>query len=195
MHTITADLRPIHSVAVRATVELVARATPADLARPSPCAGWDLAVLLRHMTAQHHGFAAAAQGHGADLAFWTSAPVGPDFAERYAEAATDVLKAFAEPDALDRPFHLPEFRRTVPGRLALSFHLVDYVVHGWDVAKTLSLPFNPPAEVLAATLPIARAVPDGPARLAPDAAFAPALPIPPDTDPLAEILLRLGRRP
>ncbi|GLW32787.1 TIGR03086 family metal-binding protein [Actinoplanes regularis] len=195
MHTISEDLRQIHSVAVHATVDLVARATPADLTRPSPCAGWDLAALLRHMTAQHHGFAAAARGHGGDLAFWTSAPVGPDFPDRYAEAATAVLEAFAEPDALDRPFELPEFGRTVPGRLALSFHLVDYVVHGWDVAKTLSLEFDPAPEVLAATLPIARAVPGGAARLAPDAAFAPALPVPPDTGPLAEILLLLGRRP
>lgn len=194
---ITEDLRPLHAAAVRATVGLVARATPADLAKPTPCAGWDLAALLSHMTVQHHGFAAAARGRGADETCWVPAPLGTDFPSRYADAVTDVLAAFAEPGVLDRPFVLPEFGtdRPFPGRLALAFHLVDYVVHGWDVARSLGLPYQPAPEILAATLPIARAVPDDANRLAPGAAFAPAHPVPPGTDPLTEILLLLGRRP
>ena len=197
MYTITEDVRPLHAAAVRATVDLVVRATVDDLTRATPCAGWDLAALLAHMTAQHRGFAAAARGHGADLAVWTPTPSGADFRERYAAAATDVLEAFASPDALDRPFDLPELSpdQPFPGRLALSFHLVDYVVHGWDVATALSLPYQPEPEILAATIPIARAVPTGPMRLTPDAAFGPAQPVPPGTDPLAEILLLLGRQP
>ncbi|BCY14080.1 TIGR03086 family metal-binding protein [Actinoplanes sp. L3-i22] len=197
MPTITEDLRPIHSTVIRATADLVGRATVADLTRPTPCAGWDLGDLLAHMTVQHLGFAAAARGHGADPAVWTPVRPGADFAERYAEAADAVIDAFAAPDALVREVHLPELSpdRTFPGRLALTFHLVDYVVHGWDVATALGLPFRPSPEALAATLPIARSVPGGAARLAPGAAFAPALPVPPDTDPLTEILLLLGRRP
>ncbi|NML52559.1 hypothetical protein HHL19_17940 [Streptomyces sp. R302] len=53
------DLRRLHARVVRDSVHLVARVTPADLTRPTPCAGWDLKDLLDHMTAQHHGFAAA----------------------------------------------------------------------------------------------------------------------------------------
>ncbi|WP_043512710.1 MULTISPECIES: TIGR03086 family metal-binding protein [unclassified Actinoplanes] len=197
MHTTIKDLRPIHAEAVRATVDLVARATVEDLRRSTPCAGWDLATLLGHMTAQHRGFAAAARGNGWDLSHWAAAPAGADFDARYAEAAADVVAAFAAPGALDRPVHLPEFTadRTFPCHLALTFHLVDYVVHGWDVARTLDLPYHPGPAVLAATVPIARAVPDDAARLAPGAAFAPALPVPPSADPLTEILLLLGRRP
>ncbi|GAA2695796.1 TIGR03086 family metal-binding protein [Actinoplanes palleronii] len=197
MPTITEDLRQIHAAAVRATVDLVAHATPDDLTRPTPCAGWDLAALLGHMTAQHHGFAAAAHGRGADLTAWTPTRPDADFLHRYAEATTAVLDAFAPADVLDRPFDLPELStdRTFPGHLALRFHLVDYVVHGWDVATTLSLPYAPSPDTLAAALPIARAVPDGPTRLAPDAAFAPAHPVLPGTDPLTEILLLLGRDP
>ncbi|GAA4590858.1 uncharacterized protein (TIGR03086 family) [Actinoplanes octamycinicus] len=197
MHTITEDLRPLHAAAVRATVDLVARATPADLGKPTPCAGWDLAALLAHMTAQHHGFAAAARGRGSDETVWAPGPLGDDFISRYADAVTDVLDAFAVPDLLDRPFVLPEFGtdRPFPGRLAVTFHLVDYVVHGWDVATALGLPYHPAPEIVAATLPIARAVPDDENRLAPGAAFAPARPVPPGADPLTEILLLLGRRP
>ncbi|MFJ6405663.1 maleylpyruvate isomerase N-terminal domain-containing protein [Streptomyces hydrogenans] len=46
---------------IRDTVHLARRVTPDDLARPTPCAGWDLKDLLDLMTAQHHGIAAAAR--------------------------------------------------------------------------------------------------------------------------------------
>ena len=90
---------------------------------------------------------------------------------------------------------LPEFGRPLPGRLAIGFHLVDYAVHGWDVARTIGVPYHPAGDVLAATVEIARMVPDGAERLEPGAAFAPALPVAAGTDPLTEILLRLGRDP
>ncbi|WP_433367410.1 TIGR03086 family metal-binding protein [Actinoplanes sp. CA-142083] len=185
------DLIALDALAVRKTVQLVASITAADLSRPTPCAEWDLGALLTHMTAQHRGFAAAASGHGGDLAAWSLTP----FSVRdYAASADLVLAAFAAPGALDRTFELPDFGASFPGRLAIGFHLVDYVVHGWDVATSLGRPYSVDASVLAATLPIARAVPDGPARLAPGAAFAPALPVPAEADPLAEILLLLGRK-
>lgn len=177
------------------TVRLVNQVTESDLRSPTPCAGWDLAMLIGHMTAQHHGFAAAARGRGDDRTAWRQVRAGSDAAERYAEAVADVLDAFAADDVLDRSFHLAEFGITVPGRVAVGFHLVDYVVHGWDVAHSLGLAFRPGPDAVAAALAIARSVPDGPDRLAPGAPFRPARPVPPSADPLTEILLLLGRDP
>lgn len=74
MHT-NYDLRPLHRLAVTVSVDIVADVTRADLASPTPCAGWDLRDLLTHMTVQHNGFAAAARGSGADLAVWDPATV------------------------------------------------------------------------------------------------------------------------
>ena len=195
MHTI--NLVAADAAAVRATLDLVARVIPADLARPTPCAGWDLSMLLRHMTAQHHGFAAAAAGRGADHAAWELPPADTDLTRAYPAAAAAVLNAFTAEDVLERPFVLPEFdaTRPLPGRLVIGFHLVDYVVHGWDVAHSIGAPFQPDAEVLAAALPIVRAVPDDASRLEPGAAFAPGRPVPAGADPLTEILLLLGRDP
>src|ERR1700752_1835976 len=57
MHTIYGDIVALDAQAVRASVELVERARPADMARPTPCADWTLHGLITHMTAQHYGFA------------------------------------------------------------------------------------------------------------------------------------------
>lgn len=191
MHTI--NLRASHARAVRATVPLVARVRPPDLSLPTPCAEWDLGQLLAHMTVQHRGFAAAAAGHGGDLDSWQPRPLGDDPGREYARAAESVIAAFAEPGVLDRGIVLPELTSTpIPGRLVIGFHLVDYVVHGWDVARTLGLPYELPPDVLAAALPIAEGVPDGADRLLPGAAFAPRRPDPGE-DPLDRILALLGR--
>ena len=190
MHTI--DLRPAHAHAVRATIPVVARVRPPDLSLPTPCAAWNLGQLLVHMTAQHRGFAAAAAGHGDDLDLWRPRPLGDNPGEQYAQAAEAVIAAFADPAVLDRDLRLPEISpRTVPGRTAIGFHLVDYVAHGWDVARTLGLAYDLPPDVLAAALPVAEAVPDA-ARVGPEAAFGPRLRNPGE-DPLARILALLGR--
>jgi uncharacterized protein (TIGR03086 family) len=167
-------------------------------------------VLIEHMTAQHHAFAAAAGSSRsaaepvaageapaatAEFPRDESAPSIQDVVGRYEESARTVIAAFADVNSLDRPFWLAEFGRAVPGRLAVGFHLVDYVVHGWDVARAIGAAYQPDAEVLALTRPIARAVPDGPERLEAGAAFAPALPVTAGIDPLGEILRLLGRDP
>ncbi|MET9227516.1 maleylpyruvate isomerase N-terminal domain-containing protein [Lentzea sp. NPDC003310] len=100
------DLLAHHRAVVRTSVEIVSRVTAEDLDRRTPCTEWTLAGLLAHMTAQHHGFAAAARGHGADPNAWEVRSAGPD---EYGVAARDVLAAFAEPEVPHPEFNLPEF--------------------------------------------------------------------------------------
>ncbi|XVQ11074.1 TIGR03086 family metal-binding protein [Spirillospora sp. CA-255316] len=191
------EIRELDRRAVLATVDVVARATPADLSRPTPCADWTLGDLLAHMAAQHHGFAASARGEGADLGAWEVRPLGDEPVKAYAAAADAVVSAFAEAGAAGRDFALPEFGEgvTVPAERAMGFHFVDYVVHGWDVARALDLPYELEPDLVEAARPIALAVPDGDFRLEPGAAFAPALRGAGDPAPLEEILLALGRSP
>ena len=171
-----ADVVALDAQAVRASVDLVMQATEQDLARPTPCADWTLHGLLRHMIAQHHGFAAAVGGD-ADLARWQLEPLGEDPAAAYRAAADQVLAAFAADGVLDRDFPLPEIARGLmfPARQAISFHLVDYVVHSWDVARTLGLPADLDPALLETALRVAQVVPGGAARLEPGAAFGPMI--------------------
>jgi uncharacterized protein (TIGR03086 family) len=192
----TANLIEFDRRTVRRSVELADRADPVDLARATPCAGWTLADLLAHMTAQHYGFAAAATGRGADPANWAVPPSGPDIVARYRAAAGEVVDAFAGLVGRDQEFALPELSpRPFQAERAIGFHFIDYVVHSWDVARSLGTGPEFPADLLEAAMPIARAVPDGGLRLAPGASFAPALPAAGGRDLMDEIVALLGRSP
>jgi uncharacterized protein (TIGR03086 family) len=195
------DIRSMHRSAVLASVDVVSAVTTDDLSRPTPCAGWNLADLLAHMTVRHRGFAAAAHGQGADLAIWqpgtVAAAVAADPAGAYSAAASGVIDAFAGADVLDAMFALPELApdATIPGSMAIGFHLVDYVVHTWDVARSVGNPVDLPAEVVDAALPIAFGVPDGDFRTIANAVFGPAIPSTESVDDLDRILAYLGRSP
>ena len=177
MHTnFGSDIVSLDAQAVLASVGLVAQLTAGDLPRPTPCADWTLHGLLRHMIAQHHGFAAAAGGDGG-LAQWRLRPLDGDPVDAYRAAAEHVLEAFSAGGVLDGGFALPEIKQGLmfPARQAISFHFVDYVVHSWDVARALNVPVDLDPALLEAALTVAAAVPGGDARLAPGAAFAPAV--------------------
>jgi len=190
------DIRELDRRAVLASVDAVAAVTGADLERPTPCAGWTVRDLLGHMIGQHDGFAAAAAGRGGDLAAWAPRPLGDDPAAEYAVAAERVIGAFAAPGTLDRRFAIPEISPslTFPAAQAISFHFVDYVVHGWDMARALGVGYRLDADLAAAAVPVAEAVPDS-GRLRPGAAFAPRLAVQPDMPALDRVLALLGRSP
>ena len=177
-------------------IDLVATVRPEDLARPTPCAEWDLADLLAHMTIQHQGFAAAASGAG-EAFDWTPQPLGAHFAHDYATAAQEALNAFDAPGALERQFILTEIPAapSFPGAQAISFHFIDALVHGWDVARSIGAAFDIPDAFAEPAIHIAQSVPGGPYREHPNAAFAPSLASPEAPSPLDVILTARGRSP
>lgn len=187
------DLVALDRTAVQESLRILHAAREADWQRPSPCTDWTLRDLVAHMTAQHHGFAAAARGSGADRTYWIAPELGRDPFKVYDESVRHVLAAFAEEGVLERGFTLPEIGGTFTGRTAVGFHLLDYVVHSWDVATTIGVGIDLPRPVVEAALDIARGVPKDPERRGPGAAFAPALPTPEDASPIEEMLALLGR--
>ncbi|MDI6102746.1 TIGR03086 family metal-binding protein [Actinoplanes sp. NEAU-A12] len=188
------ELVAVDRRAVEHSIELLTPVTSRDLSRRTPCEGWSLADLIAHMTAQHRGFAAAAAGRGADPRPWRVRPLGDDPVAGYREAAAEALAAFPEAEAA--AFTMPEIApQTFPGSMAVGFHLVDYLVHSWDVAAALGVPVRADPEVVAAALPIALAVPDDGQRLSPGAPFRPAVAVTGAVDPLDRVLAALGRDP
>jgi uncharacterized protein (TIGR03086 family) len=181
--------------AVGVSVELVSGIGPDDLGRATPCAGWTLADLLAHLIAQHRGFAAAAAGDGRAEGVWV--PVAEaDPVAAYRAAAGELVDAFAGLRDSSTMW-LPELstERPFPALLAVRFHLVDYAVHSWDVARALGTEPALDAQVLDAALAIALQVPDDPERRGPGRAFLPSVPSAEDAGPLDRMLTALGRSP
>jgi uncharacterized protein (TIGR03086 family) len=189
------DIVELDRSAVYEAVRVVELAQDEDWARDTPCAGWTLRRLVAHMAGQHHGFAAAARGAGQDTAYWQEPKDMSEPARTHRAAATAALGAFAEPGVTEREFALPELGLSFPGRTAIGFHFIDYVVHAWDVAAALGVALELPDDVLGAALVVARLVPTDPAGRGPGFAFAPPLEVPADSGPLEEVLRLLGRAP
>lgn len=181
------------------SVRVLAHVGPADWERPTPCADWNLRALVSHMAGQHHGFAAAADGAGADLRHWQPRPLplGEDPLGTYRAAVTRVVESFARPGVTGRRFDLPEISTTrgFPATVAVEFHFLDHAVHTWDVAKTIGLDWEPAGDIAEAALTVALRVPDDEGRLAPGAAFAPARTPVRDGRPFDLVLATLGRSP
>lgn len=194
----TTDLREPHARAILAGVLVVSQVRAGDdLDLPTPCGNWTLGQLLAHMTVQHDGFAAAAAGNGGDLSLWAVRTLDSDPIGAYAAAADRVVAAFAKGGVLGQQFALPEISplTTFPGRQAIGFHLIDYVAHGWDVARTIDVPLALDPELLDTALRIAQSVPDGPERLRPGAAFRPSVGATDNAPVLDRIVALLGRSP
>ena len=187
----------LHRQTMRQSAEIVAAIRDDQWDLPTPCAQWTVRRLLDHMVRENRGFATAANGETSDLSAWI-ALVGPDRRAEYAESARQVVDAFGADGVLERAFWLPLIRDgvTVPARQGVSFHLLDYLVHSWDLAVSVG---RSPAfgdDLVAAVHEIAvREVPDGPRRSRPGASFAPARPVPADAPALDRLLAFLGRDP
>jgi uncharacterized protein (TIGR03086 family) len=182
--------------AVETTIGIVGKVGRDDLDRPTPCAGWTLGTLLAHMIGQHYGFAAAAEGNSQDPAVFADRPVGEQPAADYEAAGRRVIDAFSAPGLLEGTMYLPEVRggMSLPATMAIGFHLVDYVAHGWDVAKSLGIAADFAPDVLHAALTVAEEVPEeakgSDARLP----FRPSVPTS-SADLLDRVVATLGRDP
>lgn len=191
----TVDYVFLDAKAVHTSIGLVRTATAADLSKPTPCRAWTLYGLLAHMATQHYGFAAASRGES-DPAIWKVRDLGDDPLKAYIESAEHVLNAFAQPGVADRTFTLAEFGpdASFPGAQAISFHFIDYVVHSWDVAKTLGRTVTFAPATLEAAQNVAQVVPTGDVRHTPGTPFAPDVPWSGE-DTLDRIIAHLGRNP
>lgn len=194
----TIDLRPLHQLSLDLTTSVINKVGRDDLTRSTPCAGWDLAALLGHMIGQNHGFARAAQStEDTTLDAFAAQPPGDDLAAEWLASAEHSATAFASAD-LARRVLLPEvsLEHRLPTGTIIGFHLIDTVVHGWDAATSLDIPYRPSGELLAVSLRIAEMVPTGPVREQAGSSFGPVLPLDEaDDDAWRRTLTLLGRRP
>ncbi|NIH88001.1 TIGR03086 family metal-binding protein [Amycolatopsis granulosa] len=161
-----------------------------DLGLRTPCAGWTLGDLLTHQIQENRGFAVALrEGAAPD---WHIGSLGTDPYHDYRESVDAFLDAAADDAVLTREVTVREFG-TFPGSVALTMHLVDSVAHGWDLARTFDVPYEPDAEAVHVALLFAERMR---ARPRPDDdVFAPVVEVGPGAGELDRFLALTGRDP
>ena len=179
------NLRSLSRQALDAAAVPVAAVSTSDLSAPTPCGSWDLASLLGHMVAHNLGWAASALGTPVGAAVWDSV----EYSDSFAASAASVSDAFAS-CTLDR---LDVYGYgSISLNTALRMHIVDYVIHGWDVAASLGVPYAVDPALVSSAYEIMLGFPDMPR---PNRAFGLKVPVPAAAPALDHLLGYVGRDP
>ncbi|MEU9114478.1 TIGR03086 family metal-binding protein [Streptomyces sp. NPDC048483] len=114
------------------TTRLLGNVTPDQYERPTPCDDFDVRALANHLMAGNPYYVILAQGGAPDFSLFAQDHIGErQPGEVYAEGAKEVLAAWQTEGALERQMPLPG--GGLGPRLA-DLHLLEAVLHGWDLA-------------------------------------------------------------
>ena len=188
------DVRDLDRRAGAVLGEVVMQVRPEHLSLPTPCPDWTVRGLLRHIVSENEGFAAAAINGSAPVQTWTGGRLGDNPAGAYRRSNVAVADAFADGGALDRLMEVREYG-SFPRRIALTFHQLDCVVHAWDLARAIDVPYNPPPDLVEQTLLLARRIPDTEANRGPGYAFERSVKVSGTAPDFDQLLGLLGRNP
>jgi uncharacterized protein (TIGR03086 family) len=188
------DIRDLDRQAGAVLGEVVMQVRPGHLWFPTPCPDWTVRGLLRHIVSANEGFAQAAINGSAPARAWASGRLGDNPAGAYRRSNSRVADAFADGGALDRLVEISEFG-SFPRRVALTFHQLFCVVHAWDLARAIDVPYDPPPDLVERAFALARKIPDTDAVRGPGAAFERSVKIRGDASDLDQLLGLLGRNP
>jgi haloalkane dehalogenase len=149
-----ADVLELDRRALDATAAVAEAVPRARWGAPTPCAGWTVRDVVDHLVANNHAQLAALGG--------------PDVGDDLRRSGEAVLAAHARPAAADVRFPLGGRQRSA--RSALAVHFADVLVHGWDLARAVGLPYRFDEDLAAAAERVVSAFPD--LAWGPGAAFA-----------------------
>lgn len=176
--------------ALDAIAQPVGSVSAGDLARPTPCAAWDVAALVGHVLGAVRYYAALARD-GEVHAREVTVPVGPgdDLRATFDGDARAGLAEWSAPGVLHRECRM--VLGPMQGADALAIHVADLTVHAWDLAVALGLPRGLPDDLAERALATWRRLLDRhPLR---GRAFGPELPVPAGADATARLVAYCGR--
>jgi len=181
----------LHDRALDALGTTIERVDPSQFDDPTPCAEFDVRALLNHVIGGNYRFVAIARGEAGAAVPATGDFVTDDAVTPYRESAAALSQAWADPSVLERTAHMPfgDF----PGEFALGIHIVEAVVHSWDLAKATGQPTELDPVLCDAAWQRSKDIDDtfrGPGR-----PFGPAVATPPDATATEKLMGWLGRQP
>jgi uncharacterized protein (TIGR03086 family) len=179
---------PLLAGAIHYALGSLADVTPGLLPGPTPCAGWDLATLLEHMSdslaALYEGLATGCVGLAPAMA---RDPAGRLVAA-VREQATRLLVASALAEEAD----IAIADRWLAASMVTAVGAVEVAAHGWDIAEACGGHRPIPPALAAGILDLVPLVVTDDAR---DARFAAPVDVSPRASPGDRLVALLGRRP
>jgi uncharacterized protein (TIGR03086 family) len=181
------DIVELHERALEQTGQIVAGVASSQRELPTPCTEWNVEALLNHMITVNWMFAGLAEGKPPE----SESQSNGDAAVVYRQSADALNLAWQDSGRLEKTYQLPFGE--LNGEGVLGIHVIEAVVHGWDLAKaTGQQPAYEPALVETATQG-ARASFNGPRG--PGMPFAPEVPVSGDLPAIDRLAAFLGRQP
>ncbi|HWN33664.1 MAG TPA: maleylpyruvate isomerase family mycothiol-dependent enzyme [Pseudonocardia sp.] len=179
------DLLRLDATALALLGHDVAMIPDSALANPTPCEGWTVADLLSHMNERHN---AVAQTMLPPLDEVSGDP-RDDFARITARWIVTIEQA-------GQTVNIPRRGGPQPTEWILGVHVVDMLVHRWDLASALQNSLSVPAGLTDAALPLARAntAPGSPLN-GPDGDYRRPFAEDPANSTMDTIVALLGRNP
>jgi uncharacterized protein (TIGR03086 family) len=166
-------------------------ATPQRLPCPTPCPGWDLGLLLHHVSDSvdvlHEAITTGRVGSGPPA---EDGEPDPDVVSVLYRRASRLLAACAPADPAGHLVAIGD--RELPTKMAVAAGAIEITVHGWDISVACGSRRPVPPDLAALLLPIA------PLFITPGARaglFADPVPVPGRACPGDQLVAFLGRQP
>jgi uncharacterized protein (TIGR03086 family) len=172
---------------------VVIAAIPASQAGlPTPCPGWDVRALVRHVVGQDmRNFLVSAQG---EIAHWQAPAdeLGADWAAEFRDRAGRLLAVWRAAD-LDRPVAMPGGGEA-PLRGRADQQIAELATHGWDLVKATGQQADLDPALAEHALDWSHRM-LRPEYRGPDKAFGPEVPVSPDAPAYQRLAGWFGRDP
>ena len=168
--------------------DLIAGLTPDDREAPTPCSGWTVHDLIAHMCSGGHMIAGGLQGQAPPENSHDYLADGPAAGWT---GTIEALRAVATPEILSATHQMPFGE--VPGEVAMSVIVADFVTHGWDLAQASGQQIEVDDELAGWALDTWRVV--VPAEGRTGGGFAPVIPVDEGASALDRLVGYTGRQP
>ncbi|MBX7430979.1 TIGR03086 family protein [Mycobacterium sp. Y57] len=174
------------------TAELLAAVGDDQLSRPTPCREMDAAALVTHLGGLASAFTAAARKEFGELTDTPPVPgasLDDDWRSDYPRRLVGLAAAWLDSAAWERMTRAGgiDFPAEVGGLIALT----EVVVHGWDLARAVGLPYRVDEDLLGLILPHVAAFAENPV----EGLFDAPVVVPGDAPLLDRVVAMTGREP
>jgi uncharacterized protein (TIGR03086 family) len=195
---VPADPRPLLTSAANAAMDVIGSVTDDQRSRPTPCAAFDVATLLDHLSLVASRITSLGRGepdYSVEDGGTTGWPVD-QIAFAFGNDIAEAEAAWADPETLTRSLTLPW--ATMPGAAVLTMYVSELTVHTWDLAVATGQTPTWDAEVVETSLAFMK---DAlPAEIRPvdggdEVPFGPVVDTPADAAPIDQLVAWTGRRP